>query len=263
MEAQVDADAKDNEVIELLDEAINILSRFVVPLYRDEGGRPSQFGSGFFVRSGSSQFLVSAAHVLELGASLFYYIEPNVTAKLSGERRMSRWNGDRERDPVDVGVLKLKDSVPPYPKVNKCAVDVSYLHPRMLPRADKVYSIIGFPATQSKVNRIAMEVSTTVYAYRNRSIPDAEYANFNASPTTHIILPMDLRKGVDSNRQRRTFPKPQGMSGSPIFVLLEEWLAVESRSFPIVAIGTKYRKAKKILIGTDVDIAVAMINEAV
>ncbi len=259
----MNAVAKDGQVTELLNDATNILSRFVVPLYRDEGGRPSQVGSGFFVRAGSSQFLVSAAHVLEFSASLFYYIEPNVTAKLSGELRMSRWNGDREHDPVDVGVLKLKDSVPPYPKVNKYAVDVSYLHARILPRADKVYSIIGFPATQSKLNSTTRKVLSTVYAYRNRSIPDSEYASFNASPATHVILPMDLLKGVDSNGQQRTFPKPQGMSGSPIFMLIEEGPVVESRSFPIVGIGTKYRKAKKVLIGTDVDIAVAMINEAV
>lgn len=259
----MDVEATDDRLIELLDEATSILSRCVVPLYRDEGGRPSQIGSGFFVQAGPTNFLVSAAHVLELGASLYYYIEPNVTAKLSGERRLSRWSGDRERDPVDVGVLKLDVSVPPYPGVNKHAVDLSYLRPGLLPRAGKVYSMIGFPATRSKVNPAAKKISSTVYAFRNRSIPDSDYAALGASPQTHVILSMDLRDGVDSKGRQRTFPKPQGMSGSPIFMLLEEGPVVESRSFPIVAIGTKYRKAKRALIGTDVAIAVAMINEAV
>jgi len=53
------------------------------------------------------------------------------------------------------------------------------------------------------------------------------------------------------------------MSGAPIFMLLDENPTLDVRSFPIVAIGTKYRRSENALIGTDVAIAVAMINEAV
>jgi hypothetical protein len=261
--ASVDTEAKDDRLVVLLDEATDVLSRFVVPLYRDEGGRPSQVGSGFFVRAGSANFLVSAAHVLELGSSLYFYIEPSVTAALVGERRLSKWVGDRENDPVDVGVLKLSDRVPPYPLVGKYALDLSYLRPGLLPRADKIYSIIGFPATRGRVDPAAQQVSSTVYAFRNRSIPDAEYAAINCSPQSHVVLSMDHRDGVDSAGRQRTFPKPQGMSGSPIFMLLDEVPTTDIRSFPVLAIGTKYRKSRKALVGTDVDIAVAMINEAI
>lgn len=105
----MNGDATDDRLVNLLDEATKILTRFVVPLYLEVRGRPSHFGTGFFVRAGSSNLLVSAAHVLEHAKSLFYYVEPKVTAKLSGERLLSRWNGDRERDPVEVGVLKLRE----------------------------------------------------------------------------------------------------------------------------------------------------------
>ena len=256
-------DADTTEFFQLMDEVTDTLAKFVVPLYVEDAGRPVQVGSGFFVQAGSANFLVSAAHVLELGTALFYYVEPKVTARLSGERRLNKWSGDRERDPVDVGTLKLKDSAPPYPKVDKLAVDVSYLRPRLLPRSEKIYSIIGFPATKSKINPIAREIETTVHAYRNRSIDEADYPRYSATPETHVILPMDLRKGVDSEGRIRTFPKPQGMSGSPIWMLVEEGPVAGERSFPIVAIGTKYRKSDRVVIGTDIDIAVRMIHEAV
>jgi hypothetical protein len=261
--ASADTEAPDDRLVVLMDEATDVLSQFVVPLYRDEGGRPSQIGSGFFVRAGRASFLVSAAHVLELGTSLYYYVEPNVTATLNGDLRVNKWTGDRESDPVDVGVLKLSTTIPPYPGVGKYALDFSYLRPGLLPRADKIYSIIGFPATRSKVDPTAKQVSSTVYAFRNRSIPDADYAAIGCSPDAHVVLSMDLRDGVDSEGRQRTFPKPQGMSGSPIFILLDEHPTIDIRSFPIAAIGTKYRKSQKALIGTDVDIAVAMINEAI
>src|SRR4051812_36894336 len=96
---QIDADATDDRLIKLLDEATEILSRFVVPLYMERRGKPVHFGTGFLVRAGSTNFLVSAAHVLERASELFYYIESKTTAKLSGERRLSRWSGDREHDP--------------------------------------------------------------------------------------------------------------------------------------------------------------------
>jgi len=249
-------------VIELLDEAADVLSRFVVPLYVEKNGKPDQIGSGFFVRAGPTYFLVSAAHVLELGTVLFYYVEPKVTVHLSGDRRLSKWVGDRERDPVDVGTLKLNVALPPYPKVNKDAVDVSYLRSGLLPRSDKIYSIIGFPATQSR-SIPWREVESTVYALRNRSIADSDYARHGLTPERNVVLPMNLKEGVDSAGKQRTFPKPQGMSGSPIWMLLEEGPVVGERSFPIVGIGTKYRKSERVLIGTDVDIAVHMIHEAV
>lgn len=261
--ASLGIEPADDRFVALMDEATDILSRCVTPLYRDEGGRPSQVGTGFFVRAGSSNFLVSAAHVLDEAKSLYYYIETNVTAKLAGVRRVSTWKGDRENDPVDVGVLKLSESAPPYPALNKYALDISYLRPGLLPRADKIYSIIGFPATHSKRDPTEKQLTSTVHAFRNRSIADLEYSALGCSPESHVVLAMDLRDGVDSEGRQRIFPKPQGMSGSPIFMLLDEQASADIHLFPVVAIGTKYRKSKKVLIGTDVDIAVAMINEAI
>ena len=53
------------------------------------------------------------------------------------------------------------------------------------------------------------------------------------------------------------------MSGSPIWMLVEEEPIVGERFFPIVAIGTRYRKTERVVMGTDVDIVVRMIHEAV
>jgi hypothetical protein len=50
------------------------------------------------------------------------------------------------------------------------------------------------------------------------------------------------------------------MSGSPIVVLYEE-NADQSRVFPVVAVGTRYRKAAKVLIGTDIEFAMGAIEE--
>jgi hypothetical protein len=261
--ADIEDNTTDSGLVELLDEAADILGRIVVPLYRDENGRPEHFGTGFFVRQGQATFLVSAAHVLEHGRELFYYVKPNVVAQLSGDVRLSKWSGDRENDPVDIGVLKLDRSAPPYPDVDKFALDASYLNARLVPREDKVYTIIGFPETKSRTDPRARQITSTSYSLRVRSIPDRQYAELDCSPEAHIVLSVDLRDGVDSTGQQRNFPKPQGMSGGPIFMLHDQAGRSNTRSFPIVGVGTKYRRTRNALIGTDVDIVRAMINEAV
>lgn len=266
MDAPANIETESPKLIALLDEATDVLTSFVVPLYyEDNNGRPSLFGSGFFVRDGVDHFLVSAAHVLEMlrTSPLFYYITPTTTRKLSGQLRLNRWVGDREHDPIDIGVLKLTESVPPYPEVKKFAMDISYLCPRLLPRDDKIYAIVGFPASRSKVNILTKEVTAAAYAYRSRAASDQEYLMYEVSPETHIVLPLNLKQGADSNGYHRNFPTPKGMSGSPIWVLLEEQDVADRPVFPVVAVATKYRKTKRALLGTDIEVAVRMIREAV
>lgn len=251
----------------LIDEATNLLAKFVVPLYEeDKRGRPSLNGSGFFVKAGEDIFLVSAAHVLETlkTKNLFYYIAPGITRKLTGKLLLNPWQGDREYDPIDVGVLKLAgEGLPPYPKVDKFTVDISYLQPAFLPREEKDYMIIGFPASRNGVNPIAREVASVVYAYHNYSIKGPDYCKHGLKADTHVALPLDLKVAFDSKGTHRHFPRPQGMSGSPIWVLFDENASAEERVFPLVGVGTKYRKKERLLVGTDIGFVLDMINEAV
>jgi hypothetical protein len=249
---------------EVIDETAALLAKFVVPLYEnDNRGRPSPHGSGVFVKAGGQHFLVSAAHVLETlkKRPLFYYVAPRTTRRLSGKLLLSPWEGDRDLDPIDVGVLCLSDEgLPPYPDVNKFAIDVSYLRPALLPRSGREYMILGYPASRSNLNPARHEVAATVYGFRNCSIEDARCIEIGLSPETHVILPLDLEVGFDSSGRRRNFPKPQGMSGSPIWVLFNETERDDLDVLPIVAIGTKYRKKERILVGTDVALVLEMIN---
>lgn len=249
---------------EVIDEAAALLAKFVVPLYEsDNRGRPSSYGSGFFVKAGSQHFLVSAAHVLETlnQRPLFYYITPHTTRKLSGKLILNPWQGDREDDPIDVGVLCLTgEGLPPYPEVNKLALDVSYLCPTLLPRSGKNYMILGFPASRSEVNPAKQQVAATVYGYRNSSINDVKYADTGLSPETHVVLPLNLEVGFDSRGRYRNFPRPQGMSGSPIWVMYDEDGRDDLKELTVVAVGTKYRRRERLLVGTDVAPVLNMIN---
>jgi hypothetical protein len=251
----------------VLESAIDLLTKYSIPLYvNDEYNRPDQFGTGFFVRAGESHFLVSAAHVLDVARTrkVFYYATPEKLRWLSGRVLTTGRPETLDDDMLDVGVMRLTgDALPPYPAVDKFPVEISYLRPKYLPRLGKHYVIVGFPATKSRIDSRDRTALVSPYAYRSDSAGENVYAKQGVDAETHLVLPLDLRKGRDAGGLIRAFPKPQGMSGSPIVVLYGDNEETEDslRGFPVVAVGTRYCKSAKVLIGTDIRFAVEMIDQ--
>ena len=66
-----------------------------------------------------------------------------------------------------------------------------------------------------------------------------------------------------SDSKHKNIPKPQGMSGAPIFVLYDDEPKDELQFFPLVAVGTRYKKPEKALVGTDIEFVLRMITNAV
>ncbi len=247
----------ESELRNLIAESLELLVNFSVPLYyADDYGRPIQFGTGFFVRGNAEYYLVTAAHVLDTAfeKEVFYYVTPSKIRKLSGETtRTGKSALNRCDDVIDIGVMRLTgDGLPPYPEVSKFVMEPEYLRPQYLPRAGRNYTIVGFPATKSKVNRSEGTVLVAPHAYRCEPVSDQDYHKYGFSPENHVLLQLDLRVGFGPNGEQVNFPKPQGMSGSPIFILYSENSVDETRVFPVVAVGIEYRQKQKLLVGTDV-----------
>jgi hypothetical protein len=252
---------------EVIVEAIDLLTRFSIPLYvHDASGRPEQYGTGFFVRADTTHLLVSAAHVLDVGRTrkTFFYAAPDKLRYLTGRVLTTGSLTGAAYDPLDVAVMRLTgEAVPPFPDVDKFAMDIAYLKPSYQPRSGKHYAIIGFPATKSRVDTAARTALVSAYAYRSDSIDDAAYDAHGVHAATHVVLPLDLRRGFDVTGRTVTFPKPHGMSGSPVIVLydVDETAAHSSRVFPVVGVGIEYRKRTKVLVATDVHFVLEMIAQ--
>ena len=256
----------DTDFAAALDEALETLAAFAIPLYQlDENRRPRLHGTSFIVKRGDSHFLVSAAHVLDDAEAkgLFYYITPQITRKLSGRLFLWPSRGDRNKDVIDVGVLRLtRESPPPYPAVKKFAMLPEYLVPSYLPRALRSYAFIGFPETKSKTSGYRRTVMAAPYAFRCAPIQDEEYSRLGLDPMSHVALTLDLKEGYDASGNRIAFPKPQGMSGAPIVVLYNNDGSSDSRVFPVVAVATTYRSRDKVVFGTDVSYIIDAIERA-
>lgn len=255
------------ELRQVMEEALTVLTHFPVPLYlEDDYGRPSLHGTGFFVKSGEAHFLVTAAHVLDTAhdRGLFFYVEPGRIRKVTGvSTRSGRSAAGRAKDIIDIGAVRLtKDSVPPYPGVAKYPMELEYLHQEYLPRGNRGYGILGFPATKSKVSRAEATVLAAPYAYLCQPIADGDYSRFGFDPKTHLLLHLNLKVGYGPGGDQQHFPKPQGMSGAPVFVLYSDGPEDNARVFPVVAVGIEYRPREKLLIATDVGYVLEAIGIA-
>src|ERR1051325_9620849 len=112
---------------ELIEQTIEILSAFSIPLYRDKNGRPELHGTGFFVKAGPDTFLVSAAHVMDTAydEGLYFFSTPKTRRHLAGQLLRTGPKESRRADQIDVGVLRLSEgSAPPYAEVKKFAMDI-------------------------------------------------------------------------------------------------------------------------------------------
>ncbi len=248
----------------------NILACHIIPLFTEtSGGIPKLVGSSFLVSSRTNSYLLSAAHVfdeLKNGHELFFYIEPHTKLKLSdsGSLLLTKTpdGKNRKADRLDVGVLKLEGlGLPPYPKVDKYPLAIGALMPNLLPRESKQYLLVGYPASKSNASPKNREVVSKVYGYRNISALPQKYVDLEVTPESHIVISFDRKRTVGSNSQVCAFPEPSGISGSPVWLLYDENGFNDPVQTPIVGIAIEHHKSHHVIVATDIEVALRLINE--
>ena len=239
-------------------EAINHISRFVIPLYVEYGGKPSLIGSGFFVELNEKLALVSAAHVLnQISATnpLFVYRRPDEVVQVTGKRYLSNSGG------IDLGFVLTEGLSLPWEDVDRFACIEEYLFPHRTPRATRRYVIAGYPETKNRPNAGKQTIEAVIHAYHARSIDDRDYEPIGLDPKHVIALPLDRKRAFDLSGAKINFPKPNGMSGSPIWELFTDPLSAdEPRIFPLVGVGTTYKN--KVMYGTDIGHLLSKLQNA-
>jgi len=251
---------------EVVQKLTTILSRHVIPIFSDDNsGRPQHRGTGFLVSACRSSFLISAAHVFDCDRPLFFHATSTTKRWLSGELRLTKKPDGKSRDSdrLDIGVLKLRSpGLPPYPQVEKYPLPISDLKASALPRERKVYLVLGFPGSKSQPHLARRDVTPVPYGFWNTSAQTQRYTKIGVSPDSHIAIAFERTRGRGPDGEVRTFPKPAGMSGSPVWLLYDEVGPNDPTRTPVVGIFIEYKRSHHVMLATDIGIALKMINEA-
>jgi hypothetical protein len=246
-----------------ISDALELLIHYSLPIYIDnEYGHPELIGTGFIVHREKNFFLVTAKHVYEhrTRGSLYFHSDINIKRHITGTVICSPRVGEEGEDQIDIAVVRLEGgALPPYPGVKRMAVDYGHLSPNRTPRSGRTYVILGYPISKSKVRNDEKNIYVEPTAYYNSSLADDHYPDY-LTPKDHIILGWDAKKSIDREGNKIHFPKPQGLSGSPIIELYDTEIRQPQEHFPVVGVATDCRKNEKIMFGSDISFALDMID---
>ena len=245
-----------------------LLTRYIVPICeKDERGDSQGHGTGLLVANRGANFLVTAAHVLDPlreRSRLFFPCAKLKERNIGGSMLATiPLNGKcRNEDRVDIAVVRLDgDAQPPYPEVDKESLDISWLRPSPLPRHGTSWFITGFPARRTKTHRIKKQVEVGPFGHACSSIEDSGYANLGLRPTESFALEFNVNKVYVGNGPPVKAPNPQGMSGSPIWLLYDHPSENGGTGKQVVGIAIEHRHREKLIVGTDISVAIDMIQK--
>lgn len=238
------------------------VGRYVVPIFADVNDVPVSMGTGFLLNTGEDHVLVTAAHVLDGLTSLphYFYVEQKVKRALNPPVLLSKLppSGDRGDDLVDVGVVFLGDEwLPPYRAIGRDAMLPNLLTPYAMPRAGKKFAFVGYPSTKGKANRAALDIRSASYAYLSGPAAPETYTKLGLDPQFHIVLPFSKRGVVDLNGKSFNFPKPNGISGAPLWELQKP----EAGGRKVVGVMIEHRRQPGVFIAADIAAVILMVHD--
>jgi hypothetical protein len=201
---------------------------------------------------------------LQGGREIYFYVGQGFRRKLSGRLLTPKTPAGAATSRIlDLGLVKLEGPcLPPYPAAAKHPLPLQALKPHALPRSDKEYLIVGFPGSQSKLNKKRTMLLSKPYTILGSSLLASKYHELGCEQATHILIRFRRDKVYGLNGSIRTFPTLNGMSGSPIWLLYDATGENDPDQTPAVGILTEYHKAHRAVVAIEIGLAVNLLNDA-
>lgn len=233
----------------------------LVPLFTESTrGHLEQVGTGIFVEFQNEPFLLTAAHVSDLG-SLFVPVLDSF-AVIDGYLAFVDLPPEtpREKDNADVAYCRLRSEFAtllcsnfrPWPQ-SRCQLMESALELG-------VCSIYGFPVSRAQFQRGTHSSETA--SFRGVAANQTVYESLQLSVETSIIIHFHRRRAVAQKTGKRTNPiHPRGLSGGGIYVWPEGRELSSDWSTPnLVGIFHTYRKGDGLMIGSQLVVVMTAIQ---
>ena len=191
-----------------------------------------------------------------------FYAEPAQFRNLGGRTLSTPLpaSGNRNDDRFDVAVLRMSGKgLPPYPLVGKKALPYEMLSQKPPARNGDHHLLIGFPASQAKINRSDGTQTSGDWPIATTTISVDEYKHHRLEYGAHIAMPWKKRKILGRDMKRVNPIGLPGMSGSPLFRILDDDEEGADSGIEVVGVFIEHRKRSSILVATTAAIVVDMI----
>jgi hypothetical protein len=234
----------------------------VVPIFTDAGGYPSDTdrGTGFIVQVQNRYFLVSAAHVLKKAREGQKLFMPMTGFTLAPSRLVFAPEG------VDIAIYDLGTNWPLPQSLDKWPLRLEHLSRLALPQDERlwgptdqkwVYLISGFPAADDQIARDAGGMTSASYAIGGVDLGAQIYSKLpHLDPDIHLAF-MHIDK-----TEFNAIPHPEGMSGSPVWLALEDGEDPSNhKPFSVIGVFIEYWPEHQAAVAVHIKEVVNLISQ--
>lgn len=235
------------------------VQRAACPIYGIKTSEGVLVGSGFLLHIAEDLLLVTAAHVLEWRRTHALHLPGDKVLVPLGGQVLTTTTYDKDGKPdfgYDIGcvVLKTPTTVPGCTVLSPASLDVDDL-----PARQTMYGFTGFPETQNRAKPgRKFQQSSVIYG----AIPGKSelYKSLGFHPITHFIVEFEREKVISRERKIITGPKPNGISGGPVwrlghFAQIERGAAIPR----VIGIGIEWHQKEKCLVGVRMSLVIGAI----
>ncbi|MFH7010608.1 hypothetical protein ACHRV5_01985 [Flavobacterium sp. FlaQc-52] len=220
-------------------------------------------GTGVFIQIQEHYFLVSAAHVFDRYRDLFIFLSEDYETIRPGGTTFYIGPANRERDGVDVAVLKLNDNCVQHILRRYSFVQADDLAINHTFKDGECYTFLGYPATKSKVlYKTDIFDATTFFHFTSPAKLD-QYSNLNRNPAVNVVAHYNKKSAYNSrNGTFGTGPDLHGISGCGLWYTDPSHLISGTVKPKLTAIMTDWPvKNRSVIIGTRIDVITGIIKK--
>lgn len=170
-------------------------------------------GSGVLVNSESKFFILTAAHVLEKKfRDQLCVFSNNQEVQFIGNR-VKCTSSDSSMD-IDLGIIELTKNQATQIKSHYQFLNSSKMQSHHQLIEGEFYSVIGFPASKTKIKYGTRKLKRGALAHLTNAISNtSEYSRLTTNPDTNILISYSKNIYNEKTKITGTAPTPYGISG--------------------------------------------------
>lgn len=257
-------DTEAAETLRLIRLMAPFLRPHVIPIIDlDERERPSVWGTALVVAHRGRIFLATAGHVLSPlreKRKLHAYVAKGQLREIGGAMTGSAGPGAA----IDLAVLLPPDGALVFsPETGVEPIDSSRLAALDPPHDGRLFLACGYPTTKGRLRLDRGEFRTSMSAHLAMGVPAERVRDLGLSGG-HIVVRMNKARVIGLSGHRERAPDPHGMSGAPLFLMVDE-AAPERIGAPIVVAGfaIEHRQSDQVLVASNSAFVLIMMDKLI
>lgn len=241
-------------------------ARFAIPLYQlGINGMPDLVGSGFIISKYGRSFLITAAHVYDNNSrqnAIFFYTGGPGVSYIEGFFKVSECV-NRTEDKLDFAVVMLSYDV--IFNEHWAVVDSADVVCDASSIVDGRFIFSGYPLGRHKINKKEKAVDFRCFSWVGNLVPDSKYESVGVTKENNLLIKFKNKhattvEGVGGYQ----FPKPDGISGGPVWVALgkrndRKQLVIDE--VKLAGLIIEYHPSHEVMLATSIDRVMEYVDE--